>query len=101
MASKRFFRGILMMLAAAAALPHAGGAGIFKCGLDHSSYFCPAGMQRAPPLRLHGGMQEYDPLGIALFPTRQRRGMDMLLVVKKARLKTALCTTHAYKNHHL
>ena len=27
--------------------------------------------------------------------------MDMLLVVKKARLNTALCTTHAYKNHHL
>ncbi len=67
MGSKRFFRGMFMMMAAAAALPHAGGAGSFRRGLDHSSYFSPAGMQRAPPLRLHGGMQDYDPLGIALF----------------------------------
>ena len=61
----RFCSGILMMLAAAAALPHAGGAESFRRGLDPSSSFSPAGMQRDPPLRLHGGMQAYDPIGIS------------------------------------
>ena len=68
-----------MMLAAAAAVPHAGGAEFqtrsgpfadparsFRRGPGPSSFFSPAGMQRAPPLRLHGGLQEYDPLGIAI-----------------------------------